>query len=710
MLLLLTGFGCAPSRPSLQRYDNMGTVEKFMSEDQRVDWSMDANGDLESTIALLENSTDDMVVEYARSARDGLVNQRSDRDQKIRALIEKDMDRVDFIYETGLMGTEDEIVVIGNTRSIRKDLMEEYRLAEEQGKIGEAIRIAGALQSMESMMSPDEIASGRIDSLHLVKRNQDRMKMIRLIEPALADQIRDPDGTMKISNDFQPEWPVMSSRERGVRRNNTTRFLDLLMTEHVSEPDLKSLHESGIDEILFMCSVLRENEHPIPTKFTDHITLVIQDMAGGDTRKLVEEIDRSELELAGDSLPAGFSLRAFGDGAASSLDKQTSVIWPEEYSQYTRAMSSEYRGIGSRVSLDEQGQIILNPSHGSPARKAGIRDGDIVLAIEGVNSEQMTTENLTSMATESGRDFMTLLVRHEDGGQEEITIEIGSVMLPQVTGWTQIGMSDEDGEPVWSWLADRDGRIAYLKPDGFRVGGDVMIRLAIQEAQLEAVDQGGRIEGMILDLRGNPGGHVYVALELCNIFMRYGKAFESHGRDGKQQVKLVNARYGELEGMPLVILVDDQSASASELVSGILRESDDVLVIGERTYGKGSVQTIHPCVTDDCLARITSAWYTIPVENNEPKSTSTEWKYVDREMSPSSWGVVPDLIVPVSMEESDQIDALRSAWHTGIGRDRPADDDQLEDPTVDLALALLRDRIINGATAKTSQSESVDSR
>ena len=123
---------------------------------------MDANGDLESTIALLENSTDDMVVEYARSARDGLVNQRSDRDQKIRALIEKDMDRVDFIYETGLMGTEDEIVVIGNTRSIRKDLMEEYRLAEEQGKIGEAIRIAGALQSMESMMSPDEIASGRI--------------------------------------------------------------------------------------------------------------------------------------------------------------------------------------------------------------------------------------------------------------------------------------------------------------------------------------------------------------------------------------------------------------------------------------------------------------------------------------------------------------------------------------------------------------------
>ena len=329
-------------------------------------------------------------------------------------------------------------------------------------------------------------------------------------------------------------------------------------------------------------------------------------MAGSDTRRLVDELNRSERELAGDALPPGFSLRVFGDGSASSLDKQTSVIWPDEFDQYTRAMSSEYRGIGSRIILDEEGQVVLNPTHGSPARKAGARDGDVVLGIDGIGIEQFSIEELSRIATDPRRDRLALRVRHEDGVEEDLSIEIGSVFLPQVTGWSQTGLT-VDQEPTWSWLADKQERIAYVKPDGFRFGGDIMIRLAIQEAQEEAREQGGRIEGMILDLRGNPGGHVYVAVEMCNLFMRTGRAFLSRGRSGVRADEVVSTRYGELEGMPLVILVDDQSASASELVSGVLGKSDDVLIIGERTYGKGSVQSIHPCVTEDCLARITSA-------------------------------------------------------------------------------------------------------
>lgn len=232
-----------------------------------------------------------------------------------------------------------------------------------------------------------------------------------------------------------------------------------------------------------------------------------------------------------------------------------------------------------------------------------------------------------------------------------------------------------------------------------------MIRLALQEAQEEARKHGGRIEGMILDLRGNPGGHVYVAVEMCNLFMRIGKAFQSRGRDGLGLGATVSTRYGELEGMPLIILVDDQSASASELVSGVLGRSDDVLVIGERTYGKGSVQSIHPCATRDCLARITSAWYMVPDRSRSSVTGSWGWRFIDRDVAPDSWGIKPDLVLPVSTEESDQVNSMRSAWYTGEGKDQPDVGDRVADPTVCMALALLRERVRTDAEQVEEESQ-----
>ena len=701
-ILVVIGFGCTPSRPKLERYSNHDIFHSVLVESEG-EWTIAPDGDLLGTIDLLEASSDPIVVELARSVRSGATEQRIERERAVKSLLEEDLDLVDLMHETGRVGTMSEVAFLGDGDLPRSELLDEYRKAEEQGRIGDAIRTAAALRSMESMIDSEAITTHHPDSLKLLRRNQDRMKLIRLLDPDLADRLMDPQGTDREQSEVESKWPIRSDEDLDDLRRNTTRVIDLLKTEHVSDPDLKSLHTAGINEVIFMCSVLRNNEWPVPLEYTERL-VSIRDSAGGDTRRLLADLNRSERELAGDSLPRGFSLRVFGDGAASSLDKQTSVIWPDEFEQYTRSMSSEYRGIGSRIILDDDGQVVLNPTHGSPARKAGARDGDVVLGIDGIGIEHFSIEDLSRIATEPGRDRLTLLVRHEDGVEEELSIVIGSVVLPQVTGWSQAGLT-ADQEPTWCWLADRQERIAYLKPDGFRFGGDTMIRLALQEAQEEARKHGGRIEGMILDLRGNPGGHVYVAVEMCNLFMRIGKAFQSRGRDGLGLGATVSTRYGELEGMPLIILVDDQSASASELVSGVLGRSDDVLVIGERTYGKGSVQSIHPCATRDCLARITSAWYMVPDRSRSSVTGSWGWRFIDRDVAPDSWGIKPDLVLPVSTEESDQVNSMRSAWYTGEGKDQPDVGDRVADPTVCMALALLRERVRTDAEQVEEESQ-----
>ena len=701
-ILVVIGFGCTPSRPKLERYSNHDIFHSVLVESEG-EWMIAPDGDLLGTIDLLEASSDPIVVELARSVRSGATEQRIERERAVKSLLEEDLDLVDLMHETGRVGTMSEVAFLGDGDLPRSELLDEYRKAEEQGRIGDAIRTAAALRSMESMIDSEAITTHHPDSLKLLRRNQDRMKLLRLLDPDLADRLMDPQGTDREQSEVESKWPIRSDEDLDDLRRNTTRVIDLLKTEHVSDPDLKSLHTAGINEVIFMCSVLRNNEWPVPLEYTERL-VSIRDSAGGDTRRLLADLNRSERELAGDSLPRGFSLRVFGDGAASSLDKQTSVIWPDEFEQYTRSMSSEYRGIGSRIILDDDGQVVLNPTHGSPARKAGARDGDVVLGIDGIGIEHFSIEDLSRIATEPGRDRLTLLVRHEDGVEEELSIVIGSVVLPQVTGWSQAGLT-ADQEPTWCWLADRQERIAYLKPDGFRFGGDTMIRLALQEAQEEARKHGGRIEGMILDLRGNPGGHVYVAVEMCNLFMRIGKAFQSRGRDGLGLGATVSTRYGELEGMPLIILVDDQSASASELVSGVLGRSDDVLVIGERTYGKGSVQSIHPCATRDCLARITSAWYMVPDRSRSSVTGSWGWRFIDRDVAPDSWGIKPDLVLPVSTEESDQVNSMRSAWYTGEGKDQPDVGDRVADPTVCMALALLRERVRTDAEQVEEESQ-----
>ena len=321
-----------------------------------------------------------------------------------------------------------------------------------------------------------------------------------------------------------------------------------------------------------------------------------------------------------------------------------------------------------------------------------MRSGDLVLEIEGIPVSTLDLSELTDIATDPKRDSVTLLVMREDGSRRELVIELGSVTRPHASGWKQEGV-DETGQPRWDWLADTVTRTAYIRLDGFRALGDRAIRLALKEAQAQARLQGGRLEGLVLDLRANGGGAVQIAEEVANLFLRSGAIFRTTGGNQLLHDEHARASHSELAGMPLVILVDERSASASELVAGLLQVRADALVLGDHTYGKGSIQSSFRAFSNDCLLLVTIGWYLLPPRSDDPFE---EWRAVDRAKAPGTWGVAPDVLVPMSVEETDASLAHRMRWFSGLGADQPDDAGEIApDPALELALALIRARVLD---------------
>ena len=697
------GSGCAPSLPRLQEYTPTNNATD-LSQSPHVAWLISDEKNLDDTLVLLNSHPDELVRSHAMRTQAELDRMEHTLENQYQRLLKESLSDAELVTEIGVVLNKEnfrdraEVLV-----EIREEILSEALDYEKAGKIGEAIRYANALIATDSIiLEPENISLIREDPLDVYRRNRDRMNVIRMIDRKLGiemDQGGSGESVDRVMA-YSPDWPVQSEEGLETMRRNLKMILDHIVNEHVSSPDRSELHEAGIDEILFMCEVLDKNGYQIPIAFTTDLDTQIRSMSDGPSDRLLMKIQESEQLLAKDALPPGFSFRVFGDGAVGSLDKQSSIIWPEEFEQYTRGMGYGYRGIGVGIGVNEQFEIELTPMSGGPARKAGIRDGDVVVSVDGIDPTSISIEELTMMASEPDRESLEMRVRHLDGVEETVTIQIGPVRIQRISGWQQIGV-DQEGDPEWFWLADPVSRIAYLKPNGFRMNGGRAIRIALQQAQEQASQQGGPLEGLVIDLRGNSGGHVHVAVEMCNLFMREGKAFQSVGRDGELSTIDVDESYGELAGIPLVILLDSESASASELVSGVLKESNNALIIGERSFGKGSVQSLFPCESPDYLARVTGSWYQIP----NPEIGESGWTFVDRDKSLQSWGVEPDLEVPISIDERDRISASRNRWFSGVDCDLPQEEEDLKDPEVSLALALIRARILSMRTTGNSAAE-----
>ncbi|MES4792082.1 MAG: hypothetical protein C4321_03035, partial [Chloroflexota bacterium] len=322
------------------------------------------------------------------------------------------------------------------------------------------------------------------------------------------------------------------------------------------------------------------------------------------------------------------------DGVIRSLnDSHTEYLTPAELKAGALDLSSSYDGIGATVS-DRSGAItIVAPFRDSPAEKAGIRPGDIILEVDGVSTEGWTqTQSVQVIRGPSGTQ-VTLKVKHTDGTIEMITITRGNIPLESV--FLEPNLEAIPGESG-NRLVDRNGNavtdVAYIAITQFH-------DRTLDELRTKAKDlQAKGYRGLVLDLRSNPGGLLQATVDVADEFLDSGTILTEQDADGK--VQSWSAKHGGiLTAIPLVILQDEGSASGAEVLAAALRDNGRATIVGTRSFGKGTVNQLHE------LKRC-----------GDPKGCGALYISVGRWLTPKGdqiegLGVKPDVEVPMSYDD-----------------------------------------------------------
>ncbi len=330
------------------------------------------------------------------------------------------------------------------------------------------------------------------------------------------------------------------------------------------------------------------------------------DLPAGDARLLAEVIGRIREDYVEGTDRHELMTKAIR-GMVGELDPHSSFMNADEFEDLRIATEGNYSGIGVEVALESGVIVVIAPIDGSPAARAGIRPGDAIVGIEGravddmplveaiaeIRGEPGTVINLT-LARESTRPF--------DLAVERAIVSVHSVrfeLLEPGYGYLRISQFSETTGP--------DNASAL----------NALLKVA-----------GGKLRGLVLDLRNNPGGVLDAAVEVADAFLDDGIIVTAEGRSKESQFRM-DAASGDLtHGAPIVVLVNEGSASASEIVAGALRDNGRAKLIGRRTFGKGSVQTVMQLSDGQALKLTTSRYFT-------PSGVSIHER-----------GIEPDVVLP----------------------------------------------------------------
>lgn len=319
-------------------------------------------------------------------------------------------------------------------------------------------------------------------------------------------------------------------------------------------------------------------------------------------------------------------------------DPYTQYLPPEEMAAFEKAIRGTFSGIGAEIDIHNNYLRIVTPLEDSPAWESGVLAGDIVLEIEGESTEGITTtEAITRLTGEPGTD-VTIKVRHLNGKEEKITITRQQIKIPTVKGFEK---KDNNG---WDFIIDEKNKIGYVRLTQFTDETTERLTNAIEQMR----DAG--VKGVILDLRFNPGGLLKTAVEVSNMFLGAGKNIVSvRGRAHADESYDANDDT-LIADLPVAVLVNEMSASASEIVSGALKDNERAVVIGTRTFGKGSVQQVKMLEANGGALKITNALYYLPSGRN-----------IHRKEDAEVWGVDPNdgFYVPMSDEQMTEMLRIR---------------------------------------------------
>ncbi|GAB5515869.1 S41 family peptidase [Rhodopirellula baltica] len=349
-------------------------------------------------------------------------------------------------------------------------------------------------------------------------------------------------------------------------------------------------------------------------------------------RYYVEPVDRREL------------LTSAMAGMTSTLDQHSEYIPPVSYQAFQDTIQQEFAGIGIYVDQPVEGEPVrvITPLVGSPALRAGLLPGDAILEVDGEYVGDMDIRSVSERLRGPIATTVQLLVER---GEEKLEVKVqrDTIQLESVIG------DYRNGGNEWVYRLKQHPDIVYVRMTSF---GDKTV--SELRSVLSRLMPKPDVSGFVLDLRGNGGGLLTAAVDVCDMFLSSGRIVSTKTRGGVVEDE-VSATAGTLvpPDMPVAILIDEHSASASEIVAAALQDHGRATIVGTRSYGKGTVQNILPLEYGRSALRLTVAKYYRPSDQNIHRGVDDTEEDV--------WGVSPDPGMDVKIAEDD-IRQLARFW------------------------------------------------
>lgn len=542
------------------------------------------------------------------------------------------------------------------------DLVKKTQIAANQAELDEDWVEAAVLFGRLNLLY-EEDARYRDD----VKRVNSHLRVLALYSPDTLRELQQARakrvGREDELNRARPDDETWQARLNGIDAEMLRESIRTAADRHIDHDGYNQLIIGAIEPLLTLLDT-----PALTTTFAGLGDAAQRDAFRGDLIRMKAELLNPELQLTEFratsrldeilannqrtvKLPEAVIAYEMTEGALGTLDDFSSMYWPEDIDFLSRSTQGAFTGIGVQIARRNEQLTVVSPLNGTPAQKAGLKADDIIATVNGKDTSSWSLNKAVREITGPRGTEVELGIQRV--GQAELipyTIKRDRIEIESVKGWAH---TDDGG---WDYWIDQPSGIGYVRLTQFIPQSVDKIDEAV--AQLQRT---GQLNSLILDLRHNPGGLLTSAIQIVNRFLDDGPILFTV--DGERTVRSAwNARKrGTYPDFEVVILINRGSASASEIVSGALQDRGRAFVIGDRSYGKGSVQDVYwfpfPPPRAKYGLKVTTQYYQLP-----------NGRIIHRKPDSKVWGIDPDLAVDVTdqtvawnLELRQEIDVLRDA-------------------------------------------------
>ncbi len=390
----------------------------------------------------------------------------------------------------------------------------------------------------------------------------------------------------------------------------------------------------------------------------------------------------------------------FAEASLSTLDPYTVLVWPKQVDDFEKMMTNEFTGIGIEISKEKGLLTVVSLLPDTPAYYSGLDAEDIIEKVDGVETKDMSLSCAVKNITGPAGTKVRLAIRR--AGEDEIkdiTITRAKITVPTIRGWQRTGTGK------WLYMIDENRKIGYIRITSFSDKTTSGLEKVLNELEAEGM------KGLILDLRFNSGGLLSAAVDVADAFLKEGPIVITRPRSWVSSTYAWAHKEGTHPNYPLVILINNYSASASEIVAGALADPlhKRAILVGSRTHGKGSVQGIISYPRGGAQLKYTMAYYHLP-SGQRVKSQE-----VAKKEGGNDWGVGPNIEVKLRSDEVKTMfdvqrdnDVLVRAGHdreTAPLKKHSVEESLSTDPQLAVGVLVIRSKLIQNLVSELNRAD-----